>query len=228
MVGSNVTEKVNPFSIRGEIGLRVKLVGKKKEKDKTTDALEKQLQYMNSENAKAGEDRRRADDDRRRADDDRRRADDDRRKADDDRRNAEEKAEQASKPTRPGTSKASKSTGDASADDVILDPIDSYNVGVTSLTNTQKKILDKKIAVLKRNTDIKFSLVGHTCDISNDEVNERIGLGRAEVVKDYLISKGIDPSRIVDISTEGKYYPVVENSNESNRKKNRRVEFIIE
>jgi outer membrane protein OmpA-like peptidoglycan-associated protein len=226
MAGSDVTEKVNPFSIRGEIGLRVKLVGKKKEKDKTTDALEKQLQYMNNENAKANEDRRRADDDRRKADDDRRRADDDRRRADDDRRNAEERPVVVQ--TTPGASKPSKSSGNVADDRALLTPVDGYNVGVTSLTNTQKKILDKKIAVLKKNSDVKFSLVGHTCDISNDEVNERIGFERAETVKEYLVSKGIDRSRIVDISTEGKYYPVVENSSESNRKKNRRVEFIIE
>ena len=228
MVGSDVTEKVNPFSIRGEIGIRVKLVGKKKEADKKTDALERQLQYMNNENAKANEDRRRSDDDRRRADDDRRRADDDRRKADDDRRNAEQKAEQPQRQTAPGASKSSKSSGSVADDNALLAPIDGYNVGVTTLTNAQKKTLDKKIAVLKKNADVKFSLVGHTCDISNDEVNEKIGFERAEAVKEYIVSKGIDRSRIVDISTEGKYYPVVENSSESNRKKNRRVEFIIE
>ena len=212
MTGSNVTEKVNPFSIRGEVGLRVKLVGKKKEADKKTEMLEKQLQYLQSENAKANEDRRRADDDRRRADDDRRRADDDR-------RNAEEEAQKA---------KAAKPIGDAAAERAMMLPIDNYNLGIVTLSNTQKKILDKKVAVLKQNEDLKVSLVGHTCSISSDEVNEKVGLERAQVVKEYLISQGIDASRITEVSTEGRYYPVVDNNTEFNRKKNRRVDFVIE
>ena len=222
MVGSAVTEKVNPFSIRGELGVRVRLTSKRKEDDKKTEMLDKQLQYLQNENAKANDDRRLADDDRRRADDDRRRADDDR-------RNAEAQAEKAqTAPTVPGASRASKSTGDASADLIMLDPVDGYNLAITSLTNTQKRILDKKVNVLKKYPDVKFSLVGHTCDISTFEVNERIGMERARIVRDYLISNGINASRIVSISTENKNFPIVENNNERNRKKNRRVEFIIE
>ena len=110
----------------------------------------------------------------------------------------------------------------------LLDPVDGYNLAVTSLTNVQKRTIDKKIAVLKKNPDVKFSLVGHTCDISTFEVNERIGMGRAQVVRDYLIANGINASRIVSISTQNKNFPIVDNNNERNRKKNRRVEFIIE
>ena len=211
IVGSNVTEKVNPFSIRGELGLRVKLGGKKKAADKKEEALNRQLQYLQTENAKANEDRRKAEDDLRRAEDDRRRAEDDRRRAEDDLRRAEAKIAKA---------------GEVS--ELSLTAVDGYNIGVVELSNTQKRVLDKKIAILKKSPDAKFSLVGHTCDISSDEVNEKVGLSRAQMVKEYLLANGIEETRIVEISTEGKYSPVVANSNEANRKKNRRVEFLVE
>lgn len=86
--------------------------------------------------------------------------------------------------------------------------------------------LDKVVALLKANTNFKISLTGHTDNIGNKTANLLLSLNRANTVKDYFISKGIDASRI---STNGKGsgQPVVNNDTETNRATNRRVEFIL-
>jgi len=54
----------------------------------------------------------------------------------------------------------------------------------------------------------------------------RIGQERADLAKDYLVENGIAPSRIQTFS-KGKTEPLFPNSNEVNRKKNRRLEIVI-
>jgi outer membrane protein OmpA-like peptidoglycan-associated protein len=53
-----------------------------------------------------------------------------------------------------------------------------------------------------------------------------IGLRRAEAAKAYLVEKGVAPERIQTVS-KGKTEPLVPNSNEENRRKNRRVKIVI-
>jgi OOP family OmpA-OmpF porin len=65
-------------------------------------------------------------------------------------------------------------------------------------------------------------VIGHTDSIGIDEYNIRLGLRRAEAVKAYLISKGID-SRTIRTSSKGEREPVADNKTAQGRAKNRRV-----
>jgi OOP family OmpA-OmpF porin len=65
-------------------------------------------------------------------------------------------------------------------------------------------------------------VIGHTDSIGTDEYNMRLGLRRAEAVKAYLISKGID-SRTIRTSSKGEREPVADNKTAQGRAKNRRV-----
>jgi outer membrane protein OmpA-like peptidoglycan-associated protein len=109
----------------------------------------------------------------------------------------------------------------------IREPVENYKLSQTELTSEQKRGLDEKIALLQQNPDMEAFIYGHTCDIGSDEVNERIGLERARNAKEYLISKGISASRIVGIASKRDTEPLVPNINEENRRKNRRVEIIV-
>jgi OOP family OmpA-OmpF porin len=68
--------------------------------------------------------------------------------------------------------------------------------------------------------------VGHTDSIGTDAYNQKLSVRRAEAVKAYLQSKGVDPARIY---TEGKgeKQPVDSNKTAAGRAKNRRVEIEV-
>ncbi|MDR1792730.1 MAG: OmpA family protein [Bacteroidales bacterium] len=108
----------------------------------------------------------------------------------------------------------------------IEQPINIYSVGNTTLSSTQQRQLDDKIALLQRHPNLTVVIEGHTCNIGTHEVNLKKGLQRAENAKKYMIEKGIDASRISTVS-KAETEPLVPNTSEENRKQNRRVEIII-
>ena len=68
--------------------------------------------------------------------------------------------------------------------------------------------------------------VGHTDSIGSDAYNQKLSVRRAEAVKAYLVSKGIEKSRVY---TEGKgeKQPVADNKTAAGRAQNRRVEIEV-
>ena len=68
--------------------------------------------------------------------------------------------------------------------------------------------------------------VGHTDSIGTDAYNQKLSIRRAESVKAYLVSKGIDRNRVY---TEGKgeKQPIATNKTAAGRAKNRRVEIEV-
>jgi OmpA-OmpF porin, OOP family len=68
--------------------------------------------------------------------------------------------------------------------------------------------------------------IGHTDSIGSDAYNQKLSVRRAESVKAYLVSKGVEPNRIY---TEGKgeKQPVASNKTADGRQKNRRVEIEV-
>lgn len=75
------------------------------------------------------------------------------------------------------------------------------------------------------NTEVMIA-VGHTDSVGTTAYNERLSLRRAEAVKAYLVSKGLDPARLY---TEGKgeTQPVADNKSAPGRAKNRRVTIEV-
>ena len=123
---------------------------------------------------------------------------------------------------------ARKEAEKKAAIEIIMSPVKDYPISQTAPAERQKRELDEKIALLKQYPDLKFYINGHTCELGTPQVNERIGLARAQNAKAYLLSKGIDESRILGLASKRDTEPLVPNISEENRKTNRRVEFVVE
>ncbi len=94
---------------------------------------------------------------------------------------------------------------------------DSYE-----LTDEAKAILLKEAEKLKERKDVKIVIEGHTCNIGTNAYNLALGEKRAQAVKDFLVSNGIDPSRI-EIISYGEERPAFDNTYEETRRFNRRA-----
>lgn len=93
-------------------------------------------------------------------------------------------------------------------------------------TNNQDASIVELSKILTSNQNINLLIIGHTCNLGSKEINQRVGLRRANSVKEALIEKGIPAERI---TTESRDYtePLVPNTSEANRSKNRRAEVKI-
>jgi len=68
--------------------------------------------------------------------------------------------------------------------------------------------------------------VGHTDSIGSDAYNQKLSVRRADAVKAYLVSKGIEKNRVYT-EGKGKKQPVADNKTAAGRAKNRRVEIEV-
>jgi len=88
------------------------------------------------------------------------------------------------------------------------------------------KVLDEVVEILKQNPELTLSIDGHTSDDGNYEMNMKLSQQRANNVKKYLISKGIDSSRL-DAKGFGPNKPLNNGKTLNERALNRRVELKL-
>ena len=89
-----------------------------------------------------------------------------------------------------------------------------------------KKQLDDMAAKLKQiNLEVVVA-VGHTDSVGTDAYNQKLSIRRAEAVKAYLVTKGIEANRVYT-EGKGKKQPVADNKTAEGRAKNRRVEIEV-
>ncbi|RYY59952.1 MAG: OmpA family protein [Chitinophagaceae bacterium] len=86
--------------------------------------------------------------------------------------------------------------------------------------------LDRVVKLLAENPAIVIEMSAHTDSRGSDDYNFKLSDSRARSVMEYILSKGIDPSRITS-KGYGETKPVVANDTDENRQLNRRVEFTI-
>jgi len=86
--------------------------------------------------------------------------------------------------------------------------------------------LDMVADFMKENPKVEILLSGHTDNQGRHELNVKLSRERVNVVKEYLVSKGIDTKRITSRGFGGAK-PIADNDAEETRALNRRVEFTI-
>lgn len=88
--------------------------------------------------------------------------------------------------------------------------------------------LQAVLKILQDNPSItKVRIEGHTDGDGPERVNQYLSDHRAAAVLDWLVAKGIDAKRVVSVGCAAKD-PLVANSSEANKQRNRRTEFDIE
>jgi outer membrane protein OmpA-like peptidoglycan-associated protein len=87
--------------------------------------------------------------------------------------------------------------------------------------------LSDTVATLQKHPDIKVTCNGYTDSVGSQQYNLKLGQRRADSVKSYLGSQGIDSSRI-STGSFGKENPVASNDTAEGRAENRRVEIVVE
>lgn len=102
-----------------------------------------------------------------------------------------------------------------------------YTTNSAVLNDRSKFILKGFARFLKENPTVSVSIQGHTDDVGDDDKNLILSQQRADGVKDFLISQGVNASRLKSEGF-GESQPKVPNTNESNRAKNRRTDFVID
>jgi len=95
-----------------------------------------------------------------------------------------------------------------------------------SILPAESEILKENSALLKKYPGMKFQIEGHCDERGTGEYNLALGERRASSAKKYLISLGIEPSRITTISY-GEERPFDQTHNEEAWAKNRRAHFVI-
>ena len=93
--------------------------------------------------------------------------------------------------------------------------------------NVAKARLDEIALKMRQNPQLRTTLTGHTDDRGSEEVNERVGLRRADAVKAYLVQEqDLDESRI-ETQSAGETQPIADNATPQGQSDNRRVEVEL-
>ena len=101
-----------------------------------------------------------------------------------------------------------------------------FVTGSAKLQKSSFKGLNDVVKILQDNPDMKLSIEGHTDNVGSDDKNQVLSENRANTVKDYVVSKGIDASRITS-NGFGETKPVADNKTAAGRQQNRRSELIL-
>jgi outer membrane protein OmpA-like peptidoglycan-associated protein/tetratricopeptide (TPR) repeat protein len=102
-----------------------------------------------------------------------------------------------------------------------------YTTASAELSKRSKFILKQFARFLKENDNITILIQGHTDNEGVAQKNLTLSEQRAEGVKDYLITQGVDKKRL-DAKGYGQTQPKVPNDNAKNKAMNRRTDFVIQ
>lgn len=101
-----------------------------------------------------------------------------------------------------------------------------FDTNKSAVKGASAETLNRLAGVLKEYPDTNILVEGHTDSAGSDEYNMSLSQQRAQSVTNYLVSQGINKSRLT-AKWYGENQPKSDNSTVEGRAKNRRVEMVI-
>jgi outer membrane protein OmpA-like peptidoglycan-associated protein len=101
-----------------------------------------------------------------------------------------------------------------------------FATGKATLQPGAERTLDQLATALKDAPDRPIQVEGFTDSVGSEDFNQALSERRAEAVREALLARGVDPSRIA-VRGFGESYPVASNDNSAGRQLNRRVEIVV-
>jgi outer membrane protein OmpA-like peptidoglycan-associated protein len=109
---------------------------------------------------------------------------------------------------------------------VILKGV-NFEFNKATLTKYSERILWRAYNAMVANPNVRVVITGHTDNVGSEKYNQTLSLHRAQSVKNWLVSKGIESNRMRTVG-RGKLEPIASNDTEQGRLENRRIEFYVE
>ncbi|HEX4872700.1 MAG TPA: OmpA family protein [Nevskiaceae bacterium] len=126
----------------------------------------------------------------------------------------------------PAPGEAISLEGCGTGDTVVLRGV-NFNFNEATLTANAKVILDQVGDALLAASEIEVEIGGHTDARGSDEYNQALSQRRADSVKQYLVGRGVEASRMTTAGY-GESQPVADNETDEGRELNRRVELKVQ
>lgn len=123
----------------------------------------------------------------------------------------------------PGTPAGAEVNSLGCVDDLVLEDV-NFEFDSAKLTMGAESILADVAEKLAANPEARVRLEGHTDSVGSDSYNKELSQERANSVKAFLASEGIDTERMRAIGY-GEEQPIATNDTEAGRAENRRVEL---
>lgn len=101
-----------------------------------------------------------------------------------------------------------------------------FDVGKADLKADAKLKLARFAGIVLNYPNLKLAMDGHTDNTGTDAINEKLSQARADAVRDFLGSQGLNPSSMTSTGRSSSM-PVAPNDTADGRKKNRRVEITV-
>ncbi len=102
----------------------------------------------------------------------------------------------------------------------------NFDFDKSDITSTARSILQDNADWIRSNTDVKVQIEGHCDERGTEEYNLALGERRANAVKNYLVSLGVDGERLYTISY-GEELPLDPGHDEDAWASNRRAHFLV-
>ena len=102
----------------------------------------------------------------------------------------------------------------------------NFDFDKASIRPDATPVLDEAVRTLRDQPDIDVRVEGYTDAIGSDAYNQRLSERRAKAVMNYLVSRGIAPSRLQAVGY-GESNPVASNETAEGRAQNRRAELVV-
>jgi peptidoglycan-associated lipoprotein len=107
---------------------------------------------------------------------------------------------------------------------VLSEDQGGFKFGKTDLPDDTKAKLDELVQQLKQDPkNVYLEIEGHTDNVGTKQVNEKIGMERAEAVKKYLYEQYQVPLHKMNVISYGEDKPIAPNKTKAGRAQNRRV-----